>query len=255
MNLRTSAAGAHPLQHWFAFAAGMIVALPGSMATNGGDTSAPSRSGWSQCVTLAGHTDASPRSSLFPGWQGHRLGQPRWHSQALGPARGKERATLKIPEAPPDLSAAARLYSAAFAPDGKVVATAGSDGTIRLWDSATAKEVRVIQVHRGLIYSLRFLQRQTLASAGADRVVSLWDVATASAVHAGFAGHRSDIKSVAFSPDGGMVLSGSRDSTVKFWQTDPPNALYVLHARRSGSFCRLCPETTTALSWGWSKAR
>src|SRR5262249_16454024 len=59
-----------------------------------------------------------------------------------------------------------------------------------------------------------------VASAGRDRAILLWDVATGTEV-ARLQGHRNYVFSLAFSPDGTTLASGSGDFTVRLWDTAP----------------------------------
>jgi WD40 repeat protein len=70
------------------------------------------------------------------------------------------------------------VTSVAFAPDGAIVASGGSDGAIRLWDVATGLPVGLpLFGHQGGVTSLSFsADGQTLASSGADTTVRLWPV-------------------------------------------------------------------------------
>ncbi|MHB1426229.1 MAG: WD40 repeat domain-containing protein [Gemmataceae bacterium] len=65
----------------------------------------------------------------------------------------------------------------AFSPDGKMLAAARRDGTILLWETATAKVRRSLSGHQGPVHQLLFSRDGSLlASGGADTTVLIWDV-------------------------------------------------------------------------------
>src|SRR5882724_3700172 len=67
----------------------------------------------------------------------------------------------------------------AFSPDGRLLASASSDKTIRLWNASTGKQEAIFDSHTDRVNSVRFSpDGKCLASASADGTVLLWDVAT-----------------------------------------------------------------------------
>ncbi|MHB8736877.1 MAG: hypothetical protein ACYC6M_16360, partial [Terriglobales bacterium] len=70
----------------------------------------------------------------------------------------------------------ARVFSAAFAPDGRTLAWGDAEGTITLWDVAASQVRRRLRGHHSYVQSLAFSpDGKTLASGSADTTVLLWD--------------------------------------------------------------------------------
>jgi WD40 repeat protein len=108
--------------------------------------------------------------------------------------------------------------SIAFSPDGRWLASASEDQTIKLWDVATGQVVRSLWGHTGAVHGVAFSPADgQLASAGADRTVKLWSVATGQLIRT-LSGHSEEVCAVAFSPDGQRLASASLDSTLKIWE-------------------------------------
>ena len=111
------------------------------------------------------------------------------------------------------------VNSVAFSPDGKTLATASDDNTVKLWDTASRKELTSLSGHSSAVYSVAFSpDGKSLATASVDRTVKLWDIASGREL-ATLSGHSGIVESVAFSPDGKTLASASDDQTVKLWDT------------------------------------
>jgi len=105
----------------------------------------------------------------------------------------------------------------AFSPDGKTLASAADDKTVKLWDVATGKEQATLKGHTDWVWSLAYSpDGKTLASVSKDTTIKLWDVATGRE-KATLPGHTEWQCSVAFSPDGKTLAEGSKDRTIKLW--------------------------------------
>src|SRR5436305_204336 len=90
------------------------------------------------------------------------------------------------------------VRSLTVSPDGKLLASAGGDKVVRVWDVATGKETAVLKGHTDCVFSLAFSpDGKLLASGGLDNKVRLWDMATGKET-ATF-GHKQEVQSVAFS--------------------------------------------------------
>lgn len=111
----------------------------------------------------------------------------------------------------------AAIWSVAYSPDGKYIATGSRDYSIKLWEVSTGREIRSFLGHLNSVTTLVFDPTGNyIASGSYDKSVILWEVATG-VEKLRITGHNDIVTSVAFSPDGTAIASAGWDWNAYLW--------------------------------------
>lgn len=131
------------------------------------------------------------------------------------------------------------VWSVAFSPDGCLLASAGNDDCINLWDAGTGQFLTTLHAHTDTVHAVAFSpDGRMLASASADQTIRLWDVRARACLrpdtvhalrsHPPLAGHTDRVRTLVFSPDEQLLISGGDDRTVRIWEVNSAQCLRVL---------------------------
>ena len=120
------------------------------------------------------------------------------------------------------------VWAVAWSPDGERVASAGSDGRLKLWDLATNEAVFDVQDHTGSVSGVAWSpDGERVVTAREDGRLQVWDLASG-AVDMVLEGHGDWVRDVAWSPGGDRIASASSDGTVRVWDAASGGTVAVL---------------------------
>ena len=107
------------------------------------------------------------------------------------------------------------VAAVSFSPDGSLLASGSSDGTILLWDMRSRERVATLGHTDGVAAVSFSPDGSLLASGSSDGTILLWDMRSRERVAT--LGHTDGVVAVSFSPDGSLLASGSSDGTILLW--------------------------------------
>ncbi|OGV95514.1 MAG: hypothetical protein A2W53_02295 [Nitrospinae bacterium RIFCSPHIGHO2_02_39_11] len=127
------------------------------------------------------------------------------------------------------------VYTVTFSRDGKLLASGGSDESIKLWD---IKEMKIVETlfeshERGFhpIYTLRFSSDgKILAAAGGYPNIHLWDINKKIVINKLYDNSHA-VYTVEFLPKGRFAVSGGWDTTIKLWDITTDKKIHTFENR------------------------
>ncbi|KFY94955.1 hypothetical protein V498_03620 [Pseudogymnoascus sp. VKM F-4517 (FW-2822)] len=140
------------------------------------------------------------------------------------------------------------VTTVAISPDTRYVAAGSLDKSVRVWDIATGYLVERLEGpdgHKDSVYSVAFAPNgKDLVSGSLDRTIKMWELMAPRGGHPNtgpkggrciktYEGHKDFVLSVALTPDGAWVLSGSKDRGVQFWDPRTGSTQLMLQGHKN----------------------
>ena len=146
------------------------------------------------------------------------------------------------------------INAIALNPDGKFLATAGKDGSVKIWNTGDFKQLYNMPGHTGPVTGVAFSANgQILASSGADRTIRFWNPIKGQPI-AFIGAHAGSVNAVAISPNNTTAFSVGEDGLLKFWQIPPAPGRTLLTHTAPIQALALAADGNQVLTGGADKA-
>ena len=148
-----------------------------------------------------------------------KIAKDRKHIQVQDVGTGRE--MYRITEHKGD------IWTFAFSPDRKILASGSDDATIRLWDAITGNEILTLPTYTNQVFAVAFSPDGKILAGGSvydgqlgrSDLIRLWEIPSGRILTT-LTGHTSTVRILRFSPDGKTLASSGDDGTILLWDLD-----------------------------------
>lgn len=213
------------------------------------------------------YSPVGPRILLLVSSSAYSSGPYRSYAEVRDPESGAVVTTLQD-ETGTSQAHASGVNGAEHSPDGRFIATAGQDGTARIWDAATGREFASLSGHKGPVKRISWSpDGQRVVTASEDGTAAIW-TAPAGRLIRPLSGHAGAVQAALFGPpDGRWVATAGADGKVRIWESDTGDLVHEIGPGEhtagitglawspDGSRIATASEDGTARIWLWTEER
>ncbi|MEM9271541.1 MAG: NACHT domain-containing protein [Cyanobacteria bacterium P01_F01_bin.143] len=133
------------------------------------------------------------------------------------------------------------VYAVSWHPQESILATGHIDGTVRIWEGATGRELFTLRGHDDFVRSIAWRpDGKAIASTSSDETIKIWNLETGKSTNF-LTNHYSAITSVSWRADGQVFVSASNDKTIKIWNLETGRCYFTIIGHNS---------SVTSIVWG-----
>ncbi|MCB2210392.1 WD40 repeat domain-containing protein [bacterium] len=128
------------------------------------------------------------------------------------------------------------ISSCRFSPDGRWIISASKDGTLKIWDAISGREMRTLAGHEGGVTRFAISRDSKILVSGSwDNTVKIWNPASGKCLRT-LEGHENTISDVQITPEGRFITSAGQDSGVWLWQANTGELLEKIGLKETSPY-------------------